>query len=609
LSDFERKKAQILDRVGILDVVSEHVSLRRVGARWVGLCPFHNEKTPSFTVNPDLAIFKCFGCGRGGDVFTFLQLRENLSFMDALRMLADRVGVELTPTRSDRSAGPDRLELAKVNAWAASFFRLTLLHQRQGAAARQYVRRRGITDESSERFQIGLALGDAQSIRRAGLKAGFSESLLLAADLVRRSDDGRIYDTFRDRLIFPIRDVTNRVIGFGGRTLVDERAKYLNTRQTALFDKGRNLYGLDLARRRITELNRSVLVEGYTDCIAAHQAGFCETVATLGTALTDRQVELLRRYGDEVIVLFDSDEAGNEAASRAIALALPRHMSIRLARIAEGKDPSEFLEQHPASAFSDLLNGAVDALEFKWQALQRQYAAGPSERKQREAITDFIRLVAQACGSGSVDVIQRGLISNRLGRLLQVDSREVDELIIRFQRQRSPGPSQSSSPTPQPEELIPADAEQLAFRHLLEVLFNEPGLLKEVPPDLALDRIADARDRRIAGHMFRLGHEWGDFKLADVVACCTEDGDAERVAALADRGAKLSNYRAKLELALSRIKSFEEVREVERAKESLDEAGSLRSVNDYFRKRSHFAPARFTRGKVAQPSANDEQSS
>jgi DNA primase len=609
LSDFERNKAQILDRVGILDVVSEHVSLRRVGRRWVGLCPFHNEKTPSFTVNPDLAIFKCFGCGRGGDVFTFLQLRENLSFMDALRVLADRAGVQLAPTKGGQPAGPDRFELAKANTWAMRFFRSRLLHQRQGAAARQYVRQRGITDETSERFQIGLALGDGQSIKDVALKAGLTESLLLAADLVRRTDDGRIYDTFRDRLMFPIRDVTNRVIGFGGRTLVDNPAKYLNTRQTALFDKGRSLYGLDLARQRITELNRAVLVEGYTDCIAAHQAGFGETVATLGTALTEHQVELLRRYGDEVIVLFDSDEAGNEAANRAIALALPRHVSIRLARIAEGKDPSEFLERHPASAFSDVLNEAIDALEFKWEALQRQYAVGPSERKQREAITDFIRLVAQACGSGSVDVIQRGLISNRLGKLLRVDSREVNELIIRFQRQRSTGPAQSTSPTPQPEELIPADAEQLAFRHLLEVLLNEPGLLKEVPADLTLDLIADTRDRRIAGHVFRLGSEWGNFKLADVMACCTEDGDAERVVALADRGAKLSNYRAKLELALSRIKSSEEVREVERAKESLDETSSLRSVNEYFRKRSHFAPARLTRGKVTQPSANGEESS
>ncbi|MCH8967155.1 MAG: DNA primase, partial [Planctomycetes bacterium] len=324
MHDFELKKRQITDRLDILAVASQHVRLKRSGRRWVGLCPFHSEKTPSFTVTPDLGLFKCFGCGKGGDLFSFVQMRENVPFGEAFRMLADRAGVELVAGPTERSQGPGRVDVAKVNEWALRFFRANLTSAELGKNARDYLRGRGFSDEIVERFELGLATDGAPAIKDAAKRAGFDAPLLLGADLVREGDSGGAYETFRNRLIFPIRDATGRVVGFGGRTLVDDRAKYLNTRQTVLFDKGRGLYGIHQARTAVQERGRAVVVEGYTDCLAAHQAGFTETVATLGTAMTESQVDLLRRDSDAIILRFDSDDAGEAAADRAIHVALPR---------------------------------------------------------------------------------------------------------------------------------------------------------------------------------------------------------------------------------------------------------------------------------------------
>jgi DNA primase len=619
LDDFDRKKGMILDRVDIVDVVSEHVALKRAGRRWVGLCPFHTEKTPSFTVSPERSLFKCFGCGRGGDVFTFVQLSENVPFIEAMRMLADRAGVELGPSRGQGQQGPDRADIARANDWAMRFFRSIFLDESGGASARAYVASRGFTEETVQRFNVGLTPGEGRSLENAAKKAGLAEPLLIAADLLRHSEDGRSYETFRNRLMFPIRDVTNRVVGFGGRTLGDDRAKYLNTRQNALFDKGRGLYGLDLARKRVTEVNRAVLVEGYTDCMAAHQAGFTETVATLGTALTEHQVELLRRYCEEIIVLFDSDRAGEEAADRAITVALPRHVSIRLARLPDGKDPSAFLGSHPASAFSEVLKSAVDALEFKWSRLQLEYASGESDRKRREAVLDFVRLVAQACGTGSVDVIQRGLISNRLAKLLQLDSLEVNELIIRFQRKRRSRPVEAARDVLGTNRRIPVDSEQLALTHVLEVLLNEPGLVSAVDPFPDVTRIADLRCRRIAGHVQNLARTVGEFRLDDVLACCHEPEDAAHATDLAQRGAARGNYEATLKLAVERIGRFARDRTREQARQALTEGNSskqdskernahLRMIHERLKERSHYAPARKMRGRPTASTADDEGS-
>ncbi len=556
MRDFDQIKRKILDGIDLLSIVSEHVALKRSGSRWVGLCPFHAEKTPSFTVRPEHGVFKCFGCGKGGDVFSFVEFRENVSFIEAMRILADRAGVEIEDVHDRKSSGPGRAELARVNAWVQRFFREQLLDASVGRFAREYVQGRGISDPMAERFGLGLATDNTAVLREAAARAGVDLPLLLAADFLRESEDGRLYGTFRNRLMFPIRDVTNRIIGFGGRTLVEDRAKYINTRQNALFDKGRNLYGADLARDTIVQRGRAVVVEGYTDCLAAHQAGFQEVVATLGTALTDSQVDLLRRYTEVVILLFDSDEAGAVAADRAIRVALPRCVTVRLARLPEGKDPGEYFSTGERSReFSDLLNGASDALEFKWLQTLRRFRGDASDGARREAVEDFLGVVAEIYGTSAVDVIQRGLLVNQVAHLLRMNRAEVDRLLVQRQKRR---PASRGFPAKNEDEgrhrSPPADEEQSAWVRVLEVVLGDPEATAVPAPFPDVAEISDSRDRRIAEIVAGLANGSGSFVLADVLSRCQDPGDAERVEELARRGAARGNYEGTLRLALERIR-------------------------------------------------------
>jgi DNA primase len=553
LQDFASTKRLILDRVGILDVVSSHVALKRNGRRWIGLCPFHSEKSPSFTVSPDRGFFKCFGCGKGGDVFSFVQLKESVDFGEALRILADRAGVELKDRSHESTGGVTRTALWNVNAFAAEFFRSNLLHPTLGEGTRVYVQKRGISDEIAARFGLGLAVDGEQSVRGAALRRGTDVSVLVEADLLRQAEQGRTYDTFRNRLMFPIREAVGRVIGFGGRTLGDDPAKYLNTRQNSLFDKGRNLYGIDLARESIVQRKRAILVEGYTDCIAAHQAGFTETAASLGTALTEHQVELLRRYADVLILLFDSDQAGQAAAERAIRVAVPRGMTVKLARIPEGKDPCDYLMHATAEQFAGVLNQSVGALEFAWLQMLGRYRGDASDSGRRQAILDFLRLIAEASDSRAVDDIQRGLLANQVAHLLRIDREEAYRLIA---KQRSgPAPVQSAGPAVVRKNVTGGGEDRAAWIQILGVLLNEPGavsayadLRAEVP------NIADPTEQRIAMAAFDLLDRIGEFHFADLASALSESAEIERAAEIAQQGAERSNYANTMLVAAERLR-------------------------------------------------------
>lgn len=417
---------QIRDSIDIVDLISDHVSLRRRGQSFIGLCPFHQEKTPSFTVNPSRQTFKCFGCGQGGDVFSFVQLREKVEFLEARRILAARAGIELQD-RSDSSGrgGYGKSKLFEANEWAQEQFRKWFRDPGLGKEARAYVEHRQITPELTERFGLGFAPASWDALQRMCGAVGMSLELLLAAGLVRPRDGGGYRDTFYNRLMFPISDPSGRLVGFGGRTLGDDRAKYLNTPETAAFEKGRNLYGLNLARDAIAKRGRVIVVEGYTDCMMAHQFGVSETVATLGTALTVDHVRLLRRYTDNAYLVFDSDEAGGRAADRGLEVFLTQQLDVKLVQVPEGKDPCDFLLARGAEAFEGLLNGARSALEFKWRTVQQRYSDAGSGPAKRAAIEEFLQVVATSAVFGAVDPIQRGLVINQLAKLLAI---EPDEL-------------------------------------------------------------------------------------------------------------------------------------------------------------------------------------
>ena len=382
---------EIRARLDMVELVSQFVNLKRAGQHWKGLCPFHAEKTPSFTVNPKRGIFHCFGCGAGGDAFGFLMRHDRLGFPEAVRAVAERVGVAL-PTKREPEAGGQFEALRRIMALAYEFYSRSLW-QPEGAKGRAYLERRGVDLEVARRFGLGYAPEGWNALLAAMAAHSISPEPLVQAGLVlpRQTGSG-FYDRFRARLLFPIRDEQGRVIAFGGRALAGEEPKYLNSPETPLYVKGQTLYALDVARVGIREKRRAIIVEGYLDCLMAHQHGFGETVAALGTAFTEAQLRLLRRHADEVIALFDADAAGQKASTRLeemltdtmdlqnLGWSVARtgdferagYFSIKVAVLPEGHDPDSLLRAEGTDALTARLEKARPLLSFVLDGVLRE---------------------------------------------------------------------------------------------------------------------------------------------------------------------------------------------------------------------------------------------
>ena len=359
-------KEQVLEAIDIVDVIGERVSLKRKGREYVGLCPFHDDHRPSMAVSPQKQIFKCWSCGVGGDVFKFVQLSQRVEFTEALRMLAERAGISTRDTERQANQ-PSREPIRQALKWAAAHFQRNLQQTPAGKAALDYAHRRGMTDETIARFGLGLAADAWDDLLQQANRARVPGEALQQAGLIASNDQGRTYDRFRNRLIFPINDALGRVVAFGGRTLGDDPAKYLNSPETPLFNKSRILYGLDVARQDIGRERQAIIVEGYTDAVLLSQAGVRNVVATLGTALTDSHVKLLRPLADVLLMCFDSDEAGMRAADRAVETALRHRITVKVVIMPDGQDPADFVIGQGSDALKSLLQSAIDALEFHWK--------------------------------------------------------------------------------------------------------------------------------------------------------------------------------------------------------------------------------------------------
>lgn len=349
----------------IVDVVSQYVKLTRKGSSYFGLCPFHNEKSPSFSVSPSKQMYYCFGCGAGGNVYTFIMEYENYSFGEALKHLADRAGVELPKieySREAREKARRREQLLEINKQAAQYFYYQLRRE-SGAQAYQYLTGRGLSNETIRKFGLGYSDKYSDDLYKFLKGKNYSDELLRESGLFNVDERHGMYDKFWNRVIFPIMDVNNRVIGFGGRVMGDGKPKYLNSPETRIFDKSRNLYGLNVART--TRKNYIILCEGYMDVIAMHQAGFTNAVASLGTALTSGHASLLKRYTQEVLLLYDSDGAGIKAALRAIPILREAGVNSRVVSLKPYKDPDEFLKNLGGEAFEERLGQAMDSFMFR----------------------------------------------------------------------------------------------------------------------------------------------------------------------------------------------------------------------------------------------------
>ena len=373
----------------IVDVISQYVKLQRKGSSYFGLCPFHNEKTPSFSVSPAKQMYYCFGCGAGGNVFTFIMEYENFSFGEALKFLADRAGVELPQIEYSREAQEQanlRSSLLEIQKSAASYFYYNLRRE-NGKTAYQYLKSRGLSDETMQKFGLGYSDKYSDDLYQYLKKKGYSDELLLESGLFHVDERRGIYDKFWNRVVFPIMDVNNRVIGFGGRVMGDGMPKYLNSPETKIFDKSRNLYGLNIART--SRKKQLIICEGYMDVISMHQAGFTNAVASLGTALTSGHANLIKRYTDEVLLLYDSDEAGVKAALRGIPILRSAGVKSKVVNLKPYKDPDEFIKAEGPERFEERLSKAMNSFLFIVQTRERQYDLSDPQGK-----TDFYRDIA-----------------------------------------------------------------------------------------------------------------------------------------------------------------------------------------------------------------------
>ena len=355
----------------IVDVVSQYMNLKRSGRNYFGLCPFHNEKSPSFSVSPDKQIFHCFGCGVGGNVISFIMKIEGINFVEAVQMLAERVNIQLPTLNNSGDSIKEELKakVYKVNEFTAQFYHKNL-YSSNAKIAQEYVKKRKLTNETLEAFQIGFS-GKFNELYTELKKQGFEDREILESGLVNKNDNGKYIDRYRNRLMFPICDVRGRVIAFGGRVLDDSKPKYINSPENVVYSKGRNLFGLNVAKK--VDLKKLLIVEGYMDVISLHQRGIKNVVAPLGTALTSQQGFLLRKNAEQIILSFDADEAGLNAKIRAIDILQNMGCDIRVLQMEGAKDPDEYIIKYGNARFQNLIEKAISILEFKVKILRNKY--------------------------------------------------------------------------------------------------------------------------------------------------------------------------------------------------------------------------------------------
>ena len=502
-------KSQVVAAVDIVELIGRSVALKRRGKDYVGLCPFHQEKSPSFTVSPAKQMFYCYGCKAGGDVFKFVMLRDRVEFLDALKQLAQVAGIEMPKFGVSKQKSGERQVLLDAHSQACSFFERMLSDPERGAAGREYLKKRGIDADSVKRFQIGLAPDAWDGLLKSPVGKKFTPQQLALAGLVkaRERGDGH-YDTFRNRLMFPIRDENGRVIAFGGRVMPGSQdpAKYLNSPETPLFSKSRCIFGLDLARQKIVETRTAVVVEGYTDVVMAHQFGVSNVVSILGTAMTEPHVAVLRRFADKIVLLFDADTAGDLAVDRVVGLFLTQPVEIAIASMPPEVDPDEYLLAEGAEGFQQLLMTAPDALTYKWKQLDRQFRLSDGDlTAQQKAVEAYLETLAAARGVGPVDSLRWGSALARVSRLTNIP---VDELNRRFRAKPAParpargapGKGQNGAATaatpPAPKK--PLSARDVAERRILGCLLLQPERWQRVQLTIGVADFAAADSRRLA---------------------------------------------------------------------------------------------------------------
>jgi DNA primase len=467
---------EVRNAVNIVSLVSEYVALKKRGRNFVARCPFHTEKTPSFNVNEEKQIFMCFGCGLGGDVFKFVMQIEHLSFPEAVRFIAERYGIKLpqatAPARAEGEVDSDVLRRAMVEA--AAFFHHALLDSEEGKSPLAYLQGRGVTRETIDRFQLGYSSAGGDVLIQKLTKKGFTLQVLEECGLAKRSEEGsRHYDTFRARIMFPITDIRGRIIAFGGRALGDRQPKYLNSPETRLYNKSRNLFGLSFSREGIKKQNYAVLVEGYMDFIIPFQYGIDNLVASLGTSLTPQQVQLLGRYTREVIVSYDPDSAGIAAAQRSLDLFLEEDFRVKVLRLPDGQDPDAFMRRVGPEEYRNRLHESVPYLDFVLETAIHSQGSWDNPRNKIQVLNTILPYLAKL-----PNAVERSEYVFRFARKLQLEDQQLLAELKRAAQQRK---------TRLPDApLANLGSMKFSEKRLLQLLLNNTDLQAAILPSCSL---------------------------------------------------------------------------------------------------------------------------
>lgn len=519
-------------RSDILDVVSRYVQLKKSGSNYFGLCPFHNEKSASFSVSPDKQIYHCFGCGAGGGVINFIMRAEGLEFPDAVRFLADQVGMQVPEDHADPRAARRRERLLALCRDAGRFF-YDQLWAPEHRAEQEYFARRGLVRPVMNRFGLGYAPDSFSALLDAMTAKGYSKEELLDAGLVSKSEKGHIYDRFRNRVMFPIIDLRGQVIAFGGRVMDDSKPKYLNSPETAIFHKSRNLFALNLAKK--TKADYFILAEGYMDVIALHQAGFDSAVASLGTSLTEEQARLIARYTKNIVISYDADGAGQAAAQRAIDILKRADLSVKVLRIPGAKDPDEFIKEKGADAYRRLIEASENHIAYRLDAIAAKYDLDEDEARVA-FLQDAARELARIDGA-----IEREVYIGRAANMarVSVDAMQVEvkrQLAIRLKKQKTAARREIRAPVtaaqPRDRTLQYPDVRSArAEEGIIQLVFTDETLLDYLEEKLSPDEFTAPVLRKIyeyARTLHREGH------LVTAAACegYLEDNELSHLAML-----------------------------------------------------------------------------
>jgi DNA primase len=486
--------SRVRDSVDIVDLISGYVSLRKTGKNWVGLCPFHSEKTPSFSVNSERQIFHCFGCGVGGDAFKFLELQDGLNFPDAVRKLAARAGIMLPESRplgESRRTDDERKVLLAVLAEAAAYYRREL-EGSAGSAARAYLAKRGLIQPVIDEFSLGYARAEWDGLLRHLRQKGHAPALLEKAGLiVKRSEGEGHYDRFRGRIIFPIRDMGGNVIAFGGRVMDDSLPKYLNSPETPLYSKSHVLYCLDRAKEPARKQGYFIIVEGYLDAIACHQYGAKNAVATLGTALTEGHLRLLRRFAQNLVLIFDPDAAGVRATLRGFDLLAASGMKVNVVSLPDGDDPDTFLKKKGHEAFASCLRGSVKLMDFVLAQVVKEGSTATIDEKVQRAteMLGFIRKLPSG--------IERDHYLKRTAEALDVDEALLRQE-LKQQREAQGGPREGLSGG----SAAPGAHHPKAEEMLIHIMLRNDEIAHDLSGKIGPDDFTDPLFRKAAERIF-----------------------------------------------------------------------------------------------------------